>query len=102
MAVLIAIPDPVQRVGELDALGVDYVCFHTATDLQGQTKSPFGDLSHLTVKLRHAGVAVAGSITSERMRGIAPYRPDIVIVGGFITRHTHPRQAAQAIRACFP
>lgn len=102
MADLIAVPDPMRRAVALDALGVDYVCIHTATDRQGQTQDPLEDLPRLTTRLRHAGVAIAGGITPERMRDIAPHRPGIVIVGGFITRHPHPRQAAQAIRACFP
>jgi len=101
MADLIAAPDTVRRAGEIDALGVDYICVHTAVDVQVQGLDPLEELRLVRPTLRRAGMAVAGGVRPEIMAGIALHRPEIVVVGGFITGHAEPRRAAREIRERF-
>ncbi|MBI4553162.1 MAG: orotidine 5'-phosphate decarboxylase [Candidatus Latescibacteria bacterium] len=101
MADLIAAKDVLQRADELDAMGVDYLCVHTATDLQAHGQDPLDALRRVQPVLRRARIAVAGGVTPALMKDIVPQHPDIVIVGSFITRHDAPRHAAQRIRASF-
>lgn len=101
VADLIAVEQSVQRAGELDTMGIDYVCVHTATDMQTQGQDPLHTLRQVQPVLNRAGIAVAGGITSDMMPMIIPFRPDIVIVGSYITGHENPRQAAEAIRTFF-
>jgi 3-keto-L-gulonate-6-phosphate decarboxylase len=41
---------------------------------------------------------VAGGINPQILPDLLAYRPAIVIVGGFITNHPEPRQAALQIK----
>lgn len=44
----------------------------------------------------HAKLAIAGGITLERLPIVEKYQPDLIIVGGAITRVDNPRAAAKA------
>ena len=101
MSDLIATRDIAGRAGEIDAMGVDYICVHTAFDVQAQGPDPLEELRLVRPVLRHAGIAVAGGVKPDTMADIASHHPEIVIVGGFITGHTEPRQAALEIRKLF-
>ena len=101
MVDLIAVPDPVQRAAELDAMAAHYLCVHTAYDVQSQGFDPLEELRLVQPVLKNATLAVAGGVKPETMPGIAPYDPEIVVVGGFITGHPNPRQAARQIREHF-
>ena len=102
MVDLIATPDAAQRAAQLDAIGADYLCVHTAYDIQSQSHDPLEELQRVQPLLRHGAMAVAGGVKPQIMPGLLPYNPAIVVVGGFITGHDDPRQAAQAIREHFP
>ena len=101
MADLIAAGHVARRAGEIDAIGVDYVCVHTAFDMQSQGLDPLEELQLVQPVLKQARMAVAGGVKPETMAGIVPYHPEIVIVGGFITGHEEPRRAALEIRQRF-
>lgn len=101
MADLIAAPDAPDRAGEVDAMGVNYICVHTAVDVQTQGLDPLEELRLVRPALRRAGMAVAGGVRPEIMADIASYCPEIVVVGGFITGHAEPRRAAREIRELF-
>ncbi|MFH1006795.1 MAG: 3-hexulose-6-phosphate synthase [Candidatus Latescibacterota bacterium] len=96
---LIAVEKVEKRALELDGLGVDYVCVHTAFDIQASGADPLQELQLVHPVLNHAGMAVAGGVNPETLSRIASYDPEIVVVGGFITGNPHPRRAAKAIRA---
>ncbi|MBM3264605.1 MAG: orotidine 5'-phosphate decarboxylase [candidate division Zixibacteria bacterium] len=98
VADLIAVHSPVTRARELDALGVDYVCVHTATDTPDTSGPSAETIRAVRATTTRCGVAVAGGLTPERMDAFASFPPDIVIVGSFITRHPDPEQAVSAIR----
>ncbi|MCZ6677793.1 MAG: orotidine 5'-phosphate decarboxylase [Candidatus Poribacteria bacterium] len=98
MVDLIAVDAVQKRARELDTVGVDYICVHTAFDIQAQGMNPLRELQLVQPVLKRARVAVAGGIKPEVLPPIASYRPEIVVVGGFITGHPDPRQAALEIR----
>ena len=98
MADLIATPNAAARAAGLDEMGIDYVCVHTATDLQVAGNDPLAEMKAVQPVLQRTGMAVAGGVSPELMRQIAPYAPDIVVVGSYITGHANPREAAEAIR----
>ena len=95
---LIAVKEVRERARELDALGADYICTHTATDIQDQGLDPLHELQRVHPVLKRAGMAVAGGINPETLSLVAAYRPEIVVVGGYITGHPDPRRAALDIR----
>lgn len=99
MADLMAVHAVADRADALEAMGVDFVCVHTATDTLDEGHDSMSRLRAVRAKPRRTGVAVAGGLTPEGVTALAPYRPDIVIVGSYITRHSNPAAAANAIRS---
>ena len=100
MADFIAVEDASARADGLIAAGVDYLCCHTAYDLQDSGAHPAGQLSGLRAAFPEARLAVAGGISPQRIGALLPFAPEIVIVGGFVTRADDPRAAAQEVRVC--
>ncbi len=98
VADLMQVGDPVKRGRELLNLGCDYLCAHTAYDLQKAGESPLKTLKSLRQELDHAPLAVAGGISLSTIDAIVTLQPDILIVGGAITRASNPSQAALALR----
>ena len=98
MVDLIAVGDVRERIDQIDAMGPDYCCVHTAFDLQDHGMHPLREIQLVESALQQAQMAVAGGINPEILPDIIAYRPAVVIVGGFITNHPEPRQAALAIR----
>ena len=95
MVDLMAVPQPLQRVPQLLALGCDMFCVHRAHDVAGDPVAP---LRALREALPHLRLAVAGGITVETIAALAALRPDTVIVGGAITRAAQPAAAARRLR----
>ena len=103
MADLIAVADPARRAAEVAGEGVDYLCCHTAFDTQGSGAGPVGELAQVRAALPRARIAVAGGVTPERVPGLLSFSPEVLIVGGFVTRAADPRAAVLEIRkACLP
>ena len=98
MVDLIAVGDVRERIDQIDAMGPDYCCVHTAFDLQNHGMHPLREIQLVESALKQSQMAVAGGINPEILPDIIAYRPAVVIVGGFITNHPEPRQAALAIR----
>ena len=98
MVDLIAVSDVRERIDQIDAIGPDYCCVHTAFDLQDHGVDPLQEIQLVQSALKRAKMAVAGGINPEILPDILPYRPAVVIVGGFIANHPAPRQATLEIR----
>lgn len=97
MADMLAAGDTERRISEIDALGVDYICLHTAKDLQKKgfdMRSRFMTLKGL---VKDARLAVAGGIGPDNIRDYAAFDPDIVVVGEGITGCEDYRTAAEQI-----
>lgn len=94
MVDLIDVPDIEKRAAELDALGVDYLCVHTAFDVQSTGKNPLMELQVVKKATKSAKTAVAGGIKLSTLGEIVAEKPAILIVGGGITGQADKRAAA--------
>ena len=85
MVDMIAVQDLAGRAKEIDAMGVDYICVHTAFDIQGTgQKDPLEDLKIVNSVIRNAKSAVAGGVKMDTIDAIAAENPGIIVVGGAI------------------
>ncbi|MCY4021835.1 MAG: orotidine 5'-phosphate decarboxylase [Anaerolineaceae bacterium] len=91
---LMAVPQPLQRVQGLLALGCERFCVHRAHDGCGDPVAP---LRELRAALPELQLAVAGGIDERTIEALAPYCPDTVIVGSAITGAAQPGLAARRI-----
>lgn len=73
-----------ERAVELDAMGVDYICCHTAFDVQATGKNPLVELATLKQTVKQAKVAVAGGVNITTLGEIIAKQPDVIVVGGAI------------------
>lgn len=94
MADMIAVRDFTARAKVLDTFGLDYMCVHTAFDIQHTGQSPLYELRSLKEIMRHTKTAVAGGIKQETLPEIVEQRPSIVIVGGAIANSDDKRAIA--------
>ena len=95
MADMICVESMEKRTVQIDALGADYICAHTAFDVQGTGKAPLDELLKIQNNVKNAGAAVAGGITLSTIGLIASHKPAILIVGGGITGQPNPAAAAK-------
>lgn len=95
MADLIAVRNLEQRAAELDSFGLDYLCVHTAFDIQHTGKSPLKDLKTIKSVINRTKTAVAGGVKLENLPDVAAQMPDIVIVGMGISGQSDKRHVAQ-------
>jgi 3-hexulose-6-phosphate synthase len=101
MVDMIAVKNSAARAGEMLDAGCDYLCCHTAYDVQSAGHSPLSSLKLLREAAPRARIAVAGGVTPERIAALIAYGPEIVIVGGYVANAKDPRAAVQAVRAAF-
>jgi 3-hexulose-6-phosphate synthase len=85
MADLIAVNDPVKRALQVAEMGVDYVCVHTATDVQSEENNPLKELQLVKGVLDGPVIAVAGGVNLKTLPDIMRCGPEIVIVGSAVT-----------------
>ena len=97
MVDLITIDDVQSRVQELEEMGVDIICVHTASDVQEQGSDPLKDLQLVQRVKKAVKIAVAGGIKPATLPKILPYSPNVIIVGSFITNNQNYRHAALEI-----
>lgn len=93
MVDMIGISDIQKRAEELDALGVDYICVHTAVDVQGKGESPYHDLSLLLPVLKNSKAAVAGGVNMAAIPVLKDLDPEIVVAGSALTGQSDIRRA---------
>lgn len=93
MADLINVRDIPTRSKELMALGLDYICVHTAFDVQKLGKTPLDDLTELVSSVPSEMAAVAGGIKLSTLDAYKRLNPAIVIAGGSLASAPDIRQA---------
>ncbi|WP_282154513.1 3-hexulose-6-phosphate synthase [Cytobacillus gottheilii] len=86
-----------ERAKELVELGVDYICVHTAHDVQG-TQSPFASLAKVQDSVGSERCAIAGGLNKESVHRVLEYSPEIIIVGNGITGQENKSQVAKQIK----
>ena len=84
MVDMIEVGDLAARAKEIDAMGVDYICVHTAFDVQKTGKDPLDELRVLNRVIRNAKPAVAGGVKLSTIDAIVEEGAEIIVVGGFI------------------
>lgn len=99
VADLLCVTDLPGRARQLDALGVDVLAVHTGVDQQARGRTPLDDLKALADAGVDARLAVAGGISVATASDYLALGPDIVIVGGGITRAADPAAAASDLAA---
>ncbi len=97
MADLISAPDPVKRVIELEALGVDYVNVHIGIDQQMIGKDPISLLREISQRV-NVQLAVAGGLDANSAVQAVKAGARVIIVGGNITHSDNVTEAAREIR----
>jgi 3-hexulose-6-phosphate synthase len=94
MVDMIAVSDISNRVTQVNRLGPDYICIHTATDLQKDGQNPLTELQQVSQIITNERIAVAGGIDRQMLQLIRPFQPKIVIIGSSITKKTDWKTAA--------
>ena len=97
MVDLIGVKNVERRAEEVEKLGADYICVHTAIDEQMIGKSAFGELEKVA-KVCSIPVAVAGGINSETAGEAVRKGASIIIVGGAIIKAEDVKKATQDIK----
>lgn len=93
MADMICVTDVKTRAVELDIMGVDYICLHTALDVQNTGKTPFDELEQVMTVLKNAKAAVAGGINMSTIPLTKKHGAEIVVAGGALTKAPDLRAA---------
>jgi len=98
MADMIAVKNIEKRIVEIEHLGIDYVCVHTAIDVQSPDIYPVINLQKAKNAVEKAKIAVAGGINFNSIEKIIVEKPDIVIVGGALTGKADRRKTGQKMK----
>ena len=98
LADMMLVKDMEKRTRQLDATGVDYICAHTAFDVQQHQESPFAELETIRKNVTHAGTAIAGGINAGNIGRVCAFAPDIVIAGGYVCRSEDKAAALRLLK----
>lgn len=93
---LIGSKDWLLRSKEIMHLSPDFFCIHIGLNEQMKGKRPFG-LGDF-VKEVNIPYSIAGGIKPEDIPLIMPFKPSIIIVGGYITKAKKHDEAAKIIK----
>lgn len=97
MADLIAVPDPIKRAKEVEALGVDYINVHIGIDQQMLGLDPIHTLEEISKEV-NIQIAAAGGLDAELSARAVQAGAAIAIVGGNIARSDNVTTAAKLVR----
>ena len=89
--------DDMKRLRNIEKLGIDYICVHTAIDEQMIGKNPFDKMDKV-LKNCSLPVAVAGGINAEMAKKAVEKGASIVIVGGAIIKAEDVKKATKKIK----
>lgn len=99
MVDMIAVSDLKKRTQEVDQMGVDYICVHTAFDVQKLGQDPLDDLKIVNSVIKNAKSAVAGGVKLETVDEIVNEGAEIIVVGGAICNAKDRKAYAKEIKA---
>ena len=99
MADLICVQDIPKRAKELAAMGMDYICVHTAVDVQRLGKTPLDDLKELVSAVPKKMTAVAGGVSLKTIDLYQAEGPAIIVAGGALTKADDIRAAVLEMKA---
>lgn len=101
MVDMIAVPDIVKRTKEIDAMGVDYICCHTAFDIQNTGQNPLAELILINQNVEKATSAVAGGVKLATIDDIVSEGAEIIVVGGAICNASDRAAMAKEMKEHF-
>ncbi len=87
-----------KKVKEISKMNPDYICVHTGIDEQNKGKNPFEKLKKISKIIKKRKIAVAGGINKKNIKKVLEYSPEIVIIGGAITKSKNPEKQAKEIK----
>lgn len=96
MADMMCVNNLVERANDISKLGVEYICVHTAVDVQNN-ENPYEPLVLLKSELPDIKCCIAGGVNSNSVKAISEIKPEIIIVGSGITRAENPKAEAEKI-----
>lgn len=99
MADLICAPDIAGRARELVDMGIDFVCVHTAVDVQKRGITPLDELKTLVKAINSEKAVAAGGISPMTVGAYLDEDPAIVIMGSALTGAKDPLSAAREAAA---
>jgi 3-hexulose-6-phosphate synthase len=99
VADMITVQNFVERVKQVDRLGVDFIAVHLAVDLQSVENTPLEQLAIAKIIIKNAGIAIAGGINRNNIKMVIKETPDIIIVGSGIYNQSDKRACAQYIKS---
>ena len=83
---------------KLEDMGVDYICVHTAFDIQSTGHNPLEELKRVNKVITKSKTAVAGGVKLETVDEIVSEGVDVVVVGGAISNASDRVLAAKQIK----
>ena len=95
---MIAVKNLVERAKEIDAMGVDYICVHTAFDVQKSGKDPLDELKMINKVICNAKSAVAGGVKLSTIDEIVEEGAEIIVVGGAICNAENKSETAKDMK----
>jgi 3-hexulose-6-phosphate synthase len=94
---LIGCNNVTKRIHELMKVGAKNFEIHTGIDQQNKGMTPFKNLSNAK-KIKGIKIWVAGGIKLETINQVIKYSPEVVVVGGAITKAKNPEKEAEQIK----
>jgi len=94
------------KIKNIIGLKPDYICVHKGIDMQNRGEEPFEEFrktKRILDKLRKSGenkktkLCIAGGICLENIDRVIKEKPDVVIVGGAITKSDNPKDIAKQL-----
>ncbi len=95
---MLAVKNLEERALQLEEMGTDYICVHNGYDTQDKVLSPIDELLRVKKVVKKTKVAVAGGIKISTLPEIVSAKPDLVVVGGAITKASDPVEVCEKIR----
>ncbi|MBO4219020.1 MAG: orotidine 5'-phosphate decarboxylase [Erysipelotrichaceae bacterium] len=87
-----------KRVSDMELLGVDIICVHTAFDVKSTGKDSLAELRLTNEIVSKAQIALAGGITPENLHSAIETGADIVVVGTAIISASDRLAVARSLK----
>ncbi len=95
---MIGVQNIEERTQQLEAMGVDIICVHTAFDIQSTGHNPLEELKRVNTVIKTAQRAIAGGVKLSTVDEIVQEGIDIVVVGGAISNANNRALAAKQLK----
>jgi 3-hexulose-6-phosphate synthase len=93
---MICVPDMLERIAQVERIGVTALAVHTGVDQQAAGRTPLDDLKLLKRHSRSSTIFVAGGINIDTLPRYMELGADVLIVGGGIRHAPDPVKEAEA------